>query len=75
MKRKPTSKAGSANDFIMCCQHVQVCIQKKCESSFMGGDSEESGSDDQGGAGMDGLIKLTGRMITRTTFSAHVSHP
>ena len=34
--KKPTCKAGSGSDFVLSCQHGQVCILKKYESSLMG---------------------------------------
>lgn len=58
--KKPTGKAGSANDFILNCQCVQVRILKKCKSSLMGEDSDnkDSGSDVQVVLGMEWLDEV-----------------
>ena len=53
---KPTGSAGGARDFILRCQKVQALIHKKCESSLMGGHSEDDDESGDDGSSEEGDV-------------------
>ena len=53
---KPTGSTGGARDFILRCQKVQALIDKKCESSLMGGHSEDDDESGDDGSSEEGDV-------------------